>query len=248
MTKKNKWRLRSSIGVKTNRPFFRSSSFNAKIWLGFMDWLTPRLPENPNQKIKFVNRQNLELKVAIWRKKCYLRSNTYFRSSSFNVFSRAKIGIGVKTENLSNDRIQNWIQTIWRKKISNIGVKTNRLFFSIIFIQRFAAKIGIGVMKWLTPRLMLEHHFDELSNGVWHPIHSGNLDSETPNNRRFDWLMWPFPQIPIHQRCKHQQCNTNPRQLARYYHNAFKFFIKSPCRNSMAVSREIFPIWFFHVI
>ena len=99
------------------------------------------------------------------------------------------------------------------KKKSNIGVKTNRLFFSIIFIQRFAAKIGIGVMKWLTPRLMLEHHFDELSNGVWHPIHSGNLDSETPNNRRFDWLMWPFPQIPIHQRCKHQQCNTNPRQL-----------------------------------
>lgn len=129
MTKKNKWRLRSSIGVKTNRPFFRSSSFNAKIWLGFMDWLTPRLPENPNQKIKFVNRQNLELKVAIWRKKCYLKSNTYFRSSSFNVLSRAKIGIGVKTENLSNDRIQNWIQRFDEKKIKYWCENKSALFF-----------------------------------------------------------------------------------------------------------------------
>ena len=34
----------------------------------------------------------------------------------------------------------------------------------------------------------------------WHPIHSGNLDSETPNlNHRFDWLMWPFTQNLIHQ-------------------------------------------------
>ena len=178
----------------------------------FHGLIDPKITRKSQSKNKICQSTESRTEGIDLTEKCYLRSNTYFRSSSFNVLSRAKIRIGVKTENLSNDRIQNWIQLFDEKK-SNIGVKTNRLFFSIIFIQRFAAKIGIGVMKWLTPRLMLEHHFDELSNGVWHPIHSGNLDSETPNNRRFDWLMWPFPQIPIHQRCKHQQCNTNPRQL-----------------------------------
>ena len=76
------------------------------------------------------------------------------------------IGIGFKTEKLSNDRIETWIQRFDKKK-SNIGDKTNRVFFSIIFIQRFAAKIGIGAMKWLTPRLMLEHYFDELSKKLF---------------------------------------------------------------------------------
>ena len=32
----------------------------------------------------------------------------------------------------------------------------------------------------------MDYIFDELSKGVWHLIHSGNLDSENPNNWRFD--------------------------------------------------------------
>jgi len=44
----------------------------------------------------------------------------------------------------------------------------------------------------------MDHTFDELSNGVWHLIHSGNLDSENPNNWRFDWLLWPLAHRPIH--------------------------------------------------
>ena len=40
--------------------------------------------------------------------------------------------------------------------------------------------------EMIDPKIDVRAPFDELSNGVWHLIHSGNLDSETPNNRRFD--------------------------------------------------------------
>ena len=83
---------------------------------------------------------------------CENKSALFFRSSSFNVLSRAKIGIGVKTENLSNDRIQNWIQRFDEKK-SNIGVKTNRLFFSIIFIQRFAGQDRNRCHEMIDPKI-----------------------------------------------------------------------------------------------
>ena len=76
---------------------------------------------------------------------------------------------------------------------------------------RQIVRLLIGVKKSLTCRWMWICFFHrgftmtnflrcELLLHRWHLIHSGNLDSETPNlNHRFDWLMWPFTQKLIHQ-------------------------------------------------
>ena len=76
----------------------------------FHGLIDPKITRKSQSKNKICQSTESRTEGIDLTEKCYLRSNTYFRSSSFNVLSRAKIRIGVKTENLSNDRIQNWMQ------------------------------------------------------------------------------------------------------------------------------------------